>query len=248
MPKSRAVPSFVVSSVANRLSHKNRTPCEHTAARLLDAALVSDQAMEAVLRDMRAAGITDEQVVDYYVPTTARLIGSDWCENKCSFVAVTIASIRLAALVRQLSRQWYCDNSHLNDAPCILLALPEAEQHALGIQIVTSKLRRMGVSVRLMTGMFDDEIAAHLRDTKYDLIAVSIGHEDGLEIVRDLVKTVKLVVGTATPVGVGGPPVANAEALRVFTSADFYSASPEELLKLCATTTFEATLIQSGSA
>lgn len=236
MSTSCAMPSYVVSSVASRLSHRYKDPCDQTAARLLNAAVLSDQETAVALNEMRTAGVTDEQVVDIYVPAAARLIGSDWCENKCSFVSVTIASIRLTALVRHLSQQWYCDDRHLSDAPCILLALPEVEQHALGIQIVTSKLRRLGASVKLITGMFDDKIAAHLRSNTYDLIAVSISREDGLEIARDLVKTLKKVVGTATPVGVGGPTVANSEVLRIFTHADFYAASPEELLKLCVTT------------
>lgn len=236
VPTPHVIPSYVVPSVASRLSHRYKDPCDQTAARLLNAALGSDQEIAVTLREMRTAGITDEQVVDIYVPAAVRLIGSDWCENKCSFVSVTIASIRLTAVVRQLSQQWYCDDCHLTDAPCILLALPEVEQHALGIQIVTSKMRRLGASVKLITGTFDSEIGAHLRTNTYDLIAVSISREDGLEIARDLVKTLKKVVGTATPVGVGGPAVANAEVLRIFTHADFYAASPEELLKLCVTT------------
>lgn len=202
---------------------------------MLDAALTSDDCVAEVLCDMHHAGISAEQVVDIYVPAAATLIGSEWCENKCSFVAVTVASIRLTGLVRQLTTHWYSDAQHTKDTPCILLALPEAEQHALGILIVTSKLRRLGASVRVMTGVSDEGVCAHLRDTPYDLIAISIGHEDGLETARDLVKRLKEVVGGSTPVGVGGPAVTNSEALRKSTHADFYTASPEELLTLCMT-------------
>ncbi|SDW07945.1 B12 binding domain-containing protein [Roseicitreum antarcticum] len=234
-PATQKTPSYVVASVASRLSRRPRAACERTTTRLLDAALASDDAVAKALRDMYREGISDEQVVDLYVPAAAMLMGREWCDNKCSFVAVTIASIRLTGLVRQLNAKWYSDAQHSEDTPCILLALPEAAQHALGILVVTSKLRRLGASVRVMTGVSDDEISAHVRDNPYDLIAISIGHEDGLETARDLVKRLKQVVGTSTPVGVGGPAVANSEALRAFTYADFYIASPEELLTLCVT-------------
>lgn len=233
--------SQVLTAVSRRMPRPVPPPAvafspeagDHLAA--LAEALVTSESLfqQRIGRIMRLHGVSAETLIDDYIPHLAHQLGTDWSQDSRSFAEVTICVARLNAAVRDLSRAWVADDAGAWDAPRMGLILPEKEQHTLGAAIAASRLRRLGVSVQVMSGRADHEIIDTVRRLDLDLVAISVSTTDRLETARKLVKMLRRFVTNLPPVVVGGAVSGDEWELKAYLDADHITSDPVEALRRC---------------
>jgi methylmalonyl-CoA mutase cobalamin-binding subunit len=223
MPRPVPPPSIAFSPEAD----------DHLAA--LAEALVASESLfqQRIGRIMRLHGVSAETLIDDYIPHLAHQLGAEWSADTRSFAEVTICMARLNAAVRDLSRAWVADNAGAWSAPRMGLILPENEQHTLGAAIAASRLRRLGVSVQVMSGRADHEIVDTVRRLDLDLVAISVSTTDRLETARKLVKMLRRFVTNLPPLVVGGAISGDEWELKAYLDVDHITSDPVEALRRC---------------
>lgn len=226
MPRPVPPPSVAFSAEAD----------DHLAA--LGEALRSSESLfhQRIGRIMRLHGVSAETLIDDYIPHLAHQLGTEWSRDSRSFADVTICMARLNAAVRDLSRAWVADDTGAWDAPRMGLILPEQEQHTLGPAIAASRLRRLGVSVQVMSGRADHDIVETVRRLDFDIVAISVSTTGRLETVRKLVKMLRRFVTDLPPVVVGGAVSGDEWELKAYLDVDHITSDPLEALRRCGLT------------
>lgn len=186
-------------------------------------------AVESVLR----AGVTPEDIADFYIPAIARKMGEQWCSDEMGFAAVTIGTSRLQAMLRQLGPHWSGDSALHPDAPTIMVVVATDIYHTLGAMVLSGQLRRRGISVRLMLGATPSEVAMQTGALRFDAVFVSASCGETLESLRKIVESVGQGHARPTPVVVGGTILREAPDAKDLTGADFATDNLDEALILC---------------
>ena len=234
-----AIHSRVLSAVASRICRCEdpRGDDGDCLSILTEALLESEDAFDRALARAQAQhGLSDEELVDCYIPAIACRLGSDWVGNDRSFAEVTIGTARLIATVRRISRRWAADRVADWNAPAMAMVVPEAEQHRLGAMIAASRFRRMGVSVQLMLGRTDEEVLGRVRDGGFDLLSFSLATRERVEQTRRLIQMLRDRVSVLPPIVVGGAIGVGADELKTQLGADHVVSDPVEALRLCGVT------------
>lgn len=144
-------------------------------------------------------------LADLYIPALARMLGEDWNDDRLTFAEVSIGSVRLQSMLRDLGTAWWADAArHDSEGGTLLLAVPAGEQHTLGAMVLLGQLRRLGVSVRLALGERREDLKAILRTTRCDGIFVSVSCTNRLAEVRGLVEALRGACRQETPLIAGG--------------------------------------------
>ncbi len=185
----------------------------------------------SVLTDLRSQGLTDLQIAEDLIPAVARKLGTAWCEDNMSFADVTIGSARLQALVRDLGSP--DPDPTTENAGTVAVVVPDGESHTLGAMVVTSKLRRMNLSVRLFLGTDSATVLKALERSDYDAVMLSASHSEKLAIIDDFVNKIRRVMRRPTPIILGGSVVDRGIAVERHVSADHITTDVEEALRLC---------------
>ncbi len=185
----------------------------------------------SVLADMRAAGVPDVEIAEDIIPEVARRLGTAWCEDNMSFADVTIGSARLQALVRDLG----APDPEPTAAPAgtVAVIVPPDESHTLGAMVLTSRLRRQRISVRLMLGSDEASILSALRTTSHDAILLSASHSEKLVKLDELVNKIRRVLPRPTPIIVGGSVAERGVAVERHVRADYVTSNVEEVFQQC---------------
>ena len=221
-----------LSVLASRRSSGDARFAETMIQRLEHAVLDRNpERRMSVLAELRAAGVPDVQIAEDLIPLVAQRLGDAWCEDNMSFADVTIGSARLQALVRDLGAP---DPDPLKyNAGSVAVIVPEDESHTLGAMVLTSRLRRQQVSVRLFLGTEESEVLASLGRTRYDAVLISASHSQKLAKIDRFVTKIKRVVRRGTPVIVGGSVVERGVAVEKHVRADYITSNVDEALKRC---------------
>lgn len=235
-PPADSIHARVLQVVAQRMC-----PGEDGAAEaagcldmLCEALLESESAFDTALARLRSQhGLGSEEIIDCYIPAIACQLGSDWTGNRRSFAEVTIGTARLIAAVRDLSRRWTADSVADWRAPAIVMIVPEAEQHRLGATIAATRFRRLGVSVQMLLGRGDDEIAAAVGKGGFQMISFSLATRERLEQTRQLIHMLRNTVKPLPPIVVGGAIGVGSDDLKAQLGADHVASDPEQALQLC---------------
>ncbi len=191
------------------------------------------QVRNRTVRAMLAARISRLEIADLYIPEVARRMGEAWSDDGMSFADVTIGVARLQGLLRELTEHWSADaRMHDNGLNIVVLVLAD-EHHTLGPMLLTSQLRRLGASVRLMLGRPLTEVRSLLNDQNFDAILVSVAHVERLAPTGELIRVLRNTMSQPTPIIVGGPAIDLDEDAMSLTHADHLSNDIEEALRLC---------------
>ena len=204
-----------------------------TIVQRLTEAVQSDNAalIEALKPDMRRARISPAMLADIYIPEAARRLGKAWDDDTLTFADVTIGTVRLQSILRDISSDWASDArkmAHLGGS--VLLLLPEKEHHTLGPLIVTGQLRRRGVSVCLQLATADGEWKSILRRRHFDGVIISVGWEGKLAAAAQLVGTIKHVTKGKMPVAMGGAVLTRLDAILDCEGADIVTNDLDKAL------------------
>lgn len=171
--------------------------------------------------------------IDEIIPEVARRLGAAWCEDRSSFVEVTIGTTRLQGWLRELERQMKPSLDLTSDGHSVLLIVPDSSSHYLGAMVAMSQFRRLGATVRLLLGEPMDVIHDTLRRTRFDLVAISASSCDRLENLRSLVNMVRTGVAPVPKVAIGGTIMVTSDNAAERVGADLVTHDPKEALALC---------------
>lgn len=224
--------SQALSVLASRRSAFDGRLAETMVQRLEHAVLDRNPERRlAVLAELRAAGVPDVRIAEDLIPLVARRLGVAWCEDNMSFADVTIGSARLQALVRDLGAS---DPDPL--APnrgSVAVIVPVQETHTLGAMVVSSRLRRHHVSVRLFLGTEDADLLTAVARARYDAILISVSDSLKLADIEELVTKIRRVCRRKTPIIVGGSVVERGIDVEKHISADYITSNVDEALSQC---------------
>lgn len=214
--------SKIVAKLAARENQIMPVFVESIVQRLTDAVQSGNSTLiESLKPDLRRARIAPAMLADIYIPEAARRLGQAWEDDTITFADVTIGTVRLQSLLRDISADWGADARKVaTKGGTVLLLLPEKEHHTLGPLVVTGQLRRRGVSVCLQLVTEDGEWKAMLRKRHFDGVIISVGWEGKLAAASDLVKTIKQLTKGKMPVAVGGAVLTRSHAKLICDGAD----------------------------
>ncbi|MEM8755758.1 MAG: cobalamin-dependent protein, partial [Pseudomonadota bacterium] len=182
-----SIASHAIAVMASRVPHPGSWD-EAALAHLESAVSDADRGRRiAVVDAMNAAGLEDVDIVDRYIPETARRIGEKWHQDDLSFADVTIRVSRLQAMAREMAVEWERSVESDPAAPAALVVVRRNEHHTLGASVLASQLRRMGVAVRVSLCSPDEDVVAEARDGDYRMVAISSSSYESVYSLRDLV-------------------------------------------------------------
>jgi methanogenic corrinoid protein MtbC1 len=226
---ARLTAAAVVREISGNLDH-------NVIDELTLAALDRDPAnAKRTIHHVMAAGVRAEDLADFYIPTIARDLGDQWCEDGMSFASVTIGVSRLQMMLRELGANWSGNMAENDNTDTILLVIPKDIYHTLGAVVLSGQLRRKGLSVKLLLGGDPKDVAQRVESTKYSAVFISSSRGEALESLRLIVDAIKTSVSKRPPIVVGGTilEVETAEDVMALTGADHATKIPDEALRLC---------------
>lgn len=207
---------------------------EHFVDALSAAVRAGDGSARAgVVRDMIAARIRREDIADFYIPEVARRLGAAWCEDGLSFAEVTIGVARLQGLLREIGPDWFSEAHVEPDAPGVLVIVLDDEFHTLGAMVMCAQLGRMGLSVRLLMGRNETDVADVVTAGQFDAVFISASQGNRLETLRKLVEKIRSAALRSTPVVLGGSIVTRVTDIKTRTGADHATTDAREALRAC---------------
>ncbi|MEO1238462.1 MAG: hypothetical protein AAFW64_02160 [Pseudomonadota bacterium] len=185
----------------------------------------------SVLAELRAAGISDVQIAEELIPLVAARLGDAWCEDNMSFVDVTIGSARLQAMVRDLGAP---DPDPLDrKVGSVAVIVPQDETHTLGALVLTNRLRRQNILVRLFVGTRETDVLDVLARSRYDAVLMSVSHSEKLAQVERYLTRIRQVLPVQTPIIVGGSVVDRGILVEKHLTADYITSDVEAVLYKC---------------
>lgn len=180
----------------------------HEEVQALVQALVEDQdeRIHALVRQLRARGVSISTLFLELLTPAARELGTLWEQDRVDFATVTVGLGRLQRLLRQLSPDFGTEVQHPAHGRRVLLTQPDSEQHMFGLSMVAEFFRREGWDVLGgVAGVGIDATAWVGRDW-FDVVGFSIGTEDSLGWLRDTIGVVRRVSrNRSVVILVGGP-------------------------------------------
>ncbi|SDZ48082.1 Methanogenic corrinoid protein MtbC1 [Jannaschia faecimaris] len=132
------------------------------------------------------AGCRPADIIDIYIPATARRLGDDWLDDAASFADVTLGCVRLRSLLT-----WADDMlDELDVMPSIThgqvyLLTPEGAQHRLGQHVFMAQLLRHGVAARIVSD------PAEVSDA--DIVMISASGADTQQALIDTVNCARRI-------------------------------------------------------
>jgi methylmalonyl-CoA mutase cobalamin-binding subunit len=198
--------SWVVALIAARRTterHAMRADVLEDFRRVLVADGPGD--LVDLLRRLPGRQVDAEMLADLYIPALARMFGEDWLDDRSTFADVSVASVRLQSMLRDLGAAWSADAAESGSGQgAMLLAVPPGEQHTLGAMVLLGQLRRHGVSVRVALGEDRAELGRIVRQGRFDGVFVSVSCTHRLDDVRSFVEGLRAAGRETPPVVAGG--------------------------------------------
>lgn len=175
---------------------------------------------------LRGASV-EAVLIDLLAPA-ARQIGEWWEEDSCDFVDVTMGLWRLQQVVYELSARLPGQGPRPDASRNGLFSVFPGDQHSFGTVVVDEVFRRQGWSTTCLTAVSDDQLTKAVRDTSYDLVGLTVSHDDQVAKAADLIA--RLRSASKNPVigvMVGGRVMVRAPELALQIGADATAADAE---------------------
>ncbi len=145
------------------------------ASRVGELALSGDDAaLEALVRDRRAAGEDARTICRSLLEPAAHLLGDWWCQDRCDSFAMTIALSKLQNLARSLEASQLEVRRVAITGQRVLISPPPQETHFLGATLLGGFFRQAGWSVQAEFPQSDAELVGLVRTHWFDAIALTL--------------------------------------------------------------------------
>lgn len=189
---------------------------------------------DSLLAELRGYRLTVDAIIDLYVPTTARILGDKWVDDKINFAEVTVAVMRLQSLLSEASATTRVDARVGREQMATLVLVPQGEQHFLGASVLSAQLRRSGCDVGMS---FDEDfgaLTARLIDYTPDMVLISCARWETLESAANTVQTIRKAVAKPPLIALGGALTTPADTVIERTGVDIVTSVAEEAVAICA--------------
>lgn len=209
--------------------------CSEVIVQRLVEAVIADNAalIEALKPDFRRARVSPAMIADLYIPEVARRLGKAWEDDTLTFADVTIGTVRLQSILRDIGADWAADARKMGTlGGSVLLLLTEKEHHTLGPLVLTGQLRRRGISVCLQLETADGVWKAMLRNRHFDGAIISVGWEGKMAAASSLVRSVKDSTKGRLPVAVGGAALTRFDDIIECEGADIVTNDLDKALNI----------------
>lgn len=165
---------------------------EEDRAGFLEAVLGPDDDRPAELTRMLVSrGVPVEIIYLELVAPVARILGDMWTNDECDFLDVTIGTGRLQRVLREQSVGALTFPGTRRDRGRVLLSCIPGEQHTLGLYMVGDLFLRDGWGVQVMTPDQDGDVAAFVREERFDVMGFSVASESRLLRLRSEIAAVR---------------------------------------------------------
>jgi methylmalonyl-CoA mutase cobalamin-binding subunit len=229
-----ALATAVISSLSDKSDEAGQTIRNSVVKKLVEATLRDGSFdAETLVEELRDSRVNPDQMVDIYIPETARHLGVLWSQDLVGFAKVTIATARLQGLLTLLAPPWSARPNEPGDGVSTLMILRAQDNHTLGPHVATAQLRRMGASVRLMFGPDTQTVLRVLEEEHYDLIMFTCSRTDALAPIGRMVKRIRSGSKATPPIVLGGLVLDQTDRIKEKTGVDLVTNDVRVAFKLC---------------
>lgn len=160
------------------------------------ALLTDDGEVRASVMELRERGVPLEAIFIDLLAPVARRLGEMWERDLCSFSDVTMALGRLQKVLRDNSSAFSRQNggqphAQLNGRRILLMPCP-GEQHTFGLSMVAEIFHRASWDV-VTCFLHSSSAEQVVKQEWYDVVGFSLGHEDGVPLLRHAIERVRQV-------------------------------------------------------
>ncbi len=192
-------------AASNRLNHELAVG---ERARFLELIRrVEEAPIEAFIDTLIERGVSAERILRDLVTPTARTMGEEWTQDRCTFVDVTLVTGRLQRIVRSLAQRdpLGMDEPESN-APAVLVSSLPRQQHTLGLLVVAEFFRRARWQVSVGPPVGPASPGDVVAGRHIDVLALSLPLIELLPLARrEISKLRKLSRNPSIGIVVGGP-------------------------------------------
>jgi methylmalonyl-CoA mutase cobalamin-binding subunit len=225
-----------VVSVLNERQARQQFAARPYISNILDRRITCRSNFDAsdVVNELRCFQISDDVIIDSYIPVAARSVGEKWVSDELGFAEVTIASARLQALLTEIA---YCDTlsaSLMPDPPRVLVVINEGDQHTLGGFVVAAQLRRRGAVVEVVCAEDRATALRRILDGGYHAVLFSCSLSAGLASVAQVVRSVRRRTAVAPLFALGGIVLDHCKDIKGETGVDLVTNDLATVIAMCA--------------
>lgn len=117
---------------------------------------------------------------------TARVLGTMWEQDRCTFLDVTIGLTRLHQILQELARRSFNNPVASPQRRAVLAATP-GEQHTFGLSILNEMLQSAGWDTSCEASASADQIVSKAAASNVDMIGLTVGNVELLDMLARLI-------------------------------------------------------------
>ncbi|WP_187428120.1 hypothetical protein ROLI_002460 [Roseobacter fucihabitans] len=224
-----------VISALNETKLRNSDGTRQILLDLLVCSVLSADPFEAkqMFAELRGHGLSADTILDIYIPNAARDLGQKWVEDKISFAAVTIGTLRLQSLLDQVVLHPHFESNAATKHLRAIVVLPPGEQHFLGVNVVAAQLRRIGCDVSISFDETPETLTSRVTETQPDVVLITCSRNESLSTISATVRAIRRAGARDPLIALGGAITRDTENLEEQTGVDLVSNSAKAAAAAC---------------
>ncbi|WP_299616622.1 cobalamin-dependent protein [uncultured Tateyamaria sp.] len=183
-----------------------------------------------VLEEVAAYRLTNDALIDLYIPKAAEHLGEMWMTSDLDFAGVTIGALRLQALLGEAAHGLTHEHVDMSNVLHALVVVPEAEQHFLGASVVAAQLRRLGCDVSLSINETSKQLLGRVECDRPDMILFSCARAAGLETICGTVKKIRQMCDQVPVLAIGGALSGITDGVREQAGVDLVTNTAKDVV------------------
>ena len=230
----------VVSGLARSSENVQASFSAELAEQIVGYACSGDQGyLSDLYTGLQQRRVTVDDVMDVYMLHAINVIGEAWHNEEIDILYASMACGRIQNLLRELGRALASDTTGRVYDGRILLTVPVEEQHTLCAMLAANKLRRRGVSVKVMLLPRIEALCAMIDRSQVHAVFISVSNQTSLLPCASMVQALRRAVSRNIPIVVGGGLVSSGIAgndprqIAEVTGADVVTNDIEHALQAC---------------
>ena len=178
---------------------------------------------EAHVEALSRAGTAMERIFLDLLAPSARLLGEWWASDRCDFATVTLGTMHLRRMQRDLAPRLISGGEARlrSEAHKVLLVPLPGEQHVFGLDMVASFFRRAGWQAHVAPLRTVEELTSLVRRDSYAVVGISTSATDRMDALTATIRKLRRASRhRSVGVMVGGPAFAEHPEYVALVGAD----------------------------
>lgn len=247
-PSPLALAQLIEGEIIPRLlaAHQGPTPSDviQMNTGVITRAELERFAQKAIVEDLTTLmdhidlfmrrGVAVETIYFDLLSPAAKLLGTMWEQDQCTFADVTVGLCRLQQIVYEFADRVHVDNGG-GDGRTALFALTPGDQHSLGLIMVVEFFRQAGWRTICMPDATAEDLIHMVETERFDLVGFSMANEKWLEPLPPLIRSLREAsLNPGVRVMVGGRVFAEDPSRVAAVGADETAADAREAVRAAA--------------